>query len=83
MGTLKIGIIPTPGHSPGSVCFYVAQEGWLFTGDTLFKGTVGSTNHVYSRPLDLSISLKELFTLPPATLVYPGHGEPTTIGNEM
>jgi hydroxyacylglutathione hydrolase len=76
-------LIPTPGHTPGSVCYYVPQEKWLFTGDTLFKGSVGSTTHRYSSPLHLSESLAKLRQLPGETLVYPGHGDPTTIKIEL
>ncbi len=79
----EIEVILTPGHTPGSMCFYLPKKGWLFTGDTLLKGTIGETHHKYSRPLDLSRSLEKLFTLPPETVVYPGHGEPTTLAAEV
>ena len=76
-------VLHTPGHTPGSVCFYLPKAGYLFTGDTLFKGSVGETRHQYSSALKLSSSLKKLSLLPPETVVYPGHGEPTTIGDEF
>lgn len=66
-------IIPTPGHTPGSVSLYAKP--FLFSGDTLFADSIGATNHSYSRSMDLKRSLKSLFSLPPSTLVYPGHGE--------
>lgn len=75
--------IATPGHTPGSVCYYLKAENWLFTGDTLFQGSVGSTNHKYSSPLKLSQSLAKLKQLPGETVIYPGHGEPSTIKIEL
>ncbi len=76
-------VILTPGHTPGSVCFYAPIEGWLFTGDTLLKGTIGETHHKYSSALKLSRSLEKLYALPQETVVYPGHGAETTIAYEV
>jgi len=86
VGTLKIEVIHTPGHTPGSVCFLV--NGNLFTGDTLFVGAVGRTDLTGASLDTLLGSLeKKLLVLPPETIVWPGHdyGEtPTsTIGREM
>lgn len=78
----KLKIIETPGHTPGGCCFYFRDERILFTGDTLFKGTVGRTDLSYSSRQDLEDSLKKLFVLPVGTTVYPGHGEETIIGQE-
>ncbi|MCE9527739.1 MAG: MBL fold metallo-hydrolase [Planctomycetales bacterium] len=79
-------VLDTPGHSSGHVVFLTKdQEPWVvFGGDVLFQGSVGRTDFPDgdSRQLRSSIQTK-LFTLPPETEVYPGHGEPTTIGEEM
>lgn len=73
-------IIPTPGHTPGSVCLYSANI--LFSGDTLFQASVGRTDLPYSSAFDLQKSLRRLSKLPPETKVLSGHGEETTIGHE-
>jgi len=78
----KLKIIPTPGHTPGSCCLYFRDEQTLFTGDTLFKEAIGRTDLSYSSKVDLETSLKTLFALPMETIVYPGHGESTLIGQE-
>lgn len=75
-------IIHTPGHTPGSVCLYSADEQVLFSGDTLFRNAVGRTDFRYSKPLQLNASLHRLFELPAETLIYPGHGETTIIEEE-
>ncbi len=80
-GGESLTVIETPGHTPGSICLYDGKKN-LFTGDTLFKEGIGRTDFSYSKPLQLSKSLDILFRLPENTLVYPGHGEPTTIGAE-
>ena len=72
-------VISTPGHTPGSVCFYFEKEKLIFTGDTLFKDGVGRTDFSYSSRKDLENSLKKIFSLPKKTAVYPGHGGETTI----
>jgi glyoxylase-like metal-dependent hydrolase (beta-lactamase superfamily II) len=76
-------IIHTPGHSAGSVCFFDETLGLLISGDTLFRDGVGRTDGPDSDPAALGDSIeKKLFTLPGSTRVFPGHGEPTTIGRE-
>jgi glyoxylase-like metal-dependent hydrolase (beta-lactamase superfamily II) len=75
-------IITTPGHSPGGVCFYFPDEKVIFTGDTLFLGTIGRTDLEGSDEKLMSNSLKRLAQLPDDTTVYPGHGPQTTIGQE-
>jgi len=88
-GKLKISsafspiVIPTPGHTPGSVCYHFPEDNLLFSGDTLFAGAVGRTDLSYSRPLDLATSLAKLKHLPGGTQVYPGHGQPTTVKQEL
>ncbi len=75
-GTLQIECLHTPGHTPGSCCFYSRDQGWLFTGDTLGEEGTSENNHAYTRPLELSASRARLLRLPAATQVYPGHGDP-------
>lgn len=75
----SLKILPTPGHTPGSVCFYFEKEKILFSGDTLFKEAIGRYDFSYSNKKDLDSSLKKLIQLPDEVIVYPGHGEPTTI----
>ncbi|PIP62217.1 hypothetical protein COW98_05185 [Candidatus Roizmanbacteria bacterium CG22_combo_CG10-13_8_21_14_all_35_9] len=78
----KFQVITTPGHSPGSVCFYFKKEKVVFTGDTLHKGTIGRFDHSYCNKKDLKNSLITLSKLPEETKVYPGHEEETTIKEE-
>lgn len=75
--------IATPGHSPGSVCYWIRDAAILVSGDTLFKGTCGRTDLPGGNARTLSRSLSSLAALPPETAVYPGHGDPTTIGEEL
>lgn len=82
-GDLKLKIFYTPGHAEGSVCIYISEEKTLFCGDVLFQGGIGRTdlpggNH----ELLLEIIATKLFTLPPETIVFPGHGSSTTIEEE-
>lgn len=73
----------TPGHSPGSTCFYAAELGTVFSGDTLFNGGPGATGRSFSDHPTILVSIKErLLTLPAETLVNTGHGDSTTIGAE-
>lgn len=82
IGNFQATVLHTPGHSPGSVCFYFANESVLFSGDTLFKGSFGNLSFPGCCKKDMCKSLADLKKLPKQTLVYPGHGENTTIGNE-
>lgn len=75
-------VLPTPGHTPGSVCFYWPEEKVLLSGDTLFCMGFGRTDLPGGNYGQLMQSLNTLFALPSDTLVYPGHGESTTIGAE-
>lgn len=82
-GDLRIRALHTPGHTRGMLALLVNDEA-VFTGDTLFKGTVGGTlapGHATFADLQRSI-MDVLMKLPPATDVYPGHTDPTTIGAE-
>lgn len=82
VGKLTIHILHTPGHSPGGICLYLPKEELLFSGDTLFQGTMGRIDFPTSKAEDMWRSLKKLAELPPLTKVFPGHGDPTSIGNE-
>jgi len=71
----KLKVIKTPGHTPGSVCFYFEDESKLFTGDTLFgKGAVGRTDFSYGDANNLRKSITKLSLLADGTIIYPGHG---------
>ena len=82
-GSHTFRIIRTPGHSHGSVSFYCAEENVLFTGDTLFKGSIGRTDFPGGSMFQIISSLRELAQLPDTTIVYPGHGPQTSIGFEL
>lgn len=76
-------VIHTPGHSWGSVCLYARERGWLFSGDTLFKGGPGATGRSYSNFDTIIASISQrLLTLDASTIVHPGHGGSTWIGAE-
>jgi glyoxylase-like metal-dependent hydrolase (beta-lactamase superfamily II) len=76
-------ILHIPGHSPGSVGFYNATNKFIVNGDVLFKNGYGRTDLPFCNETDLFNSIKnKLFALPSETIVYTGHGEPTTIGEE-
>lgn len=76
-------VLHTPGHAPGAVCFYCAQLGCVFTGDTLFQGGPGATGRSFSDRAVLEASIEaRLFELPDETVVHTGHGDDTTIGAE-
>lgn len=81
LGSYKIKVIHTPGHTEGGVCYLV--DGKLFSGDTLFRGSVGRTDLFGGNFGKLSDSIKnKLFKLDDKTEVFPGHGDMTTIGFE-
>jgi len=78
-----LSIIPTPGHTPGGVCYYFPNDKLLLSGDTLFAGSVGRTDLPGGDMATLMQSLKKLAALPPDTAVIPGHGMFTTIADEL
>ena len=79
----KFRVIHTPGHTSGGVSYYVESENVLFSGDTLFHGSVGRTDFKTSSMSSLVHSIREkLFLLPDETVVYPGHMGATSIGTE-
>ena len=82
LGSIAIEVIHTPGHTPGGVCFYLPEQKILFSGDTLFRGTIGNLSFPTCDPEKMWSSLKKLALLPKEVVVYPGHGPKTTIGKE-
>jgi glyoxylase-like metal-dependent hydrolase (beta-lactamase superfamily II) len=89
VGTLKFTVVHTPGHSPGSVCFRLHEDGeagireTLFSGDTLFQGSVGRTDLWGADQEAMFRNIrKRIFTLDDDTRVCPGHGPETTVGIE-
>lgn len=80
-GQEKLKVIETPGHTPGGIS--LLGNGFVFDGDTLFYQAIGRTDFRYASKEALIASIKnKLFKLPDETLIYPGHGEPTTVGEE-
>lgn len=82
-GSHTLKIIETPGHSRGSVCFYCEEENICFTGDTLFRGSIGRTDLPGGSMFQIIQSLRMLTQLPDTVTIYPGHGEESTIGFEL
>lgn len=80
LGNLTFEVNHRPGHAPGHVVIH--GHGVALVGDCLFAGSIGRTDLPYSKPQDLAESLKKIAQLPPDTIVYPGHGPSTTIGEE-
>jgi hydroxyacylglutathione hydrolase len=79
----RLAIRFTPGHSPGHVCFYCKEQGFVIGGDVLFQGSIGRTDLPGGNFNTLISSIKtQLFPLPAETIVYSGHGPQTTIGHE-
>lgn len=82
VGNYSFEVIETPGHTPGGICFYCKDEKVLFSGDTLFKHSIGNLSFPTARPHLMWDSLSKLAHLPSDTRVFPGHGQATTIGAE-
>ena len=82
LGELTMRVLHTPGHTPGGICLYLAEQGVLLSGDTLFAGTCGNISFPTAEPEKMWQSLKKLASLPGKTKVYPGHGPTTTIAEE-
>ena len=86
--TVKIGrgelkVLHVPGHSPGSICLYDEEDGFIIVGDTLFQGSIGRTDLMGGNHRQLIDAIKnKLLTLPRETVVLSGHGDATTIGQE-
>lgn len=83
LGDDQLEVRFAPGHAPGHIVFYYPQGNWLIAGDVLFNGSIGRTDLPGGNFDTLIHSIRtQLFTLPDNTIVYPGHGPQTTIGNE-
>ncbi len=83
IGHFSIDVRLVPGHAPGHLVFYFADQGVLIAGDTLFQGSVGRTDLYRGDFETLAESIQsQIYTLPDATVVYPGHGGATTVGGE-
>lgn len=83
VGTLRLEVLHTPGHTPGHVCFYEPSEMVLYDGDVLFRRGIGRTDLPGGSWQQLLHSIRKvLFALPDETVVYSGHGPATTIGEE-
>jgi len=84
VGKLKLRVLDTPGHSPGSVSLVVEGEGRILVGDLIFQGSVGRTDLPGGSHETLIRSVEDkIFTFPPKTQLYPGHGPSTSVGVEM
>lgn len=83
VGELEFQVIHTPGHTKGGSCLYNQKENFLFSGDTIFSGTWGRTDLPTSNRDDIFKSIVErIMVLPEETIIYPGHGKMTLVGEE-
>jgi glyoxylase-like metal-dependent hydrolase (beta-lactamase superfamily II) len=83
-GNSELEVIHVPGHAPGSLAFYSKKDKSVFTGDALFEGSIGRSDLPGGNHETLLNSIRErLFILPADTVVYPGHGNATLIGDEL
>lgn len=83
-GSHKLNILKTPGHTPGSVLFYNTNESVAFSGDTLFKMSIGRTDFEFGSYDEIIKSLKKIsLQIPAGTTILPGHGERTTLQDEI
>lgn len=83
VGEYKFRVLFTPGHAPGHCCFYCEEAGWLFSGDLVFYHSYGRTDLTGGDEETLMKSIRErILTLPPETLIMPGHNDYTTVRDE-
>jgi hydroxyacylglutathione hydrolase len=84
VGNATLRVLSTPGHTPGGLCFYDEADSEVFTGDSLFEGSIGRTDFPGGNCEQLITCLQaKVMVLPPSTKVYPGHGVSTTVGDEL
>lgn len=84
LGDERVEVLHAPGHSPGSLLYYVPSAGFVLTGDVLFRGSIGRTDLPGGDHGQLLRSIaSRIAGLPPSTIVYPGHGPATTVGYEL
>lgn len=76
----SITVAHTPGHTPGSVCYLT--DGWLLSGDLVFRGSIGRSDFPNSSPADMESSLRRFLAWEDGLVLYPGHGPETTVGRE-
>jgi hydroxyacylglutathione hydrolase len=82
-GSVEAHVLHTPGHTPGSISLYLPLESKLVAGDTLFEGSIGRTDLPGGDTAQIGRSIRgKLYTLPEDTIVFPGHGGTTSIGQE-
>lgn len=82
-GRIRIEVIDTPGHTPGHVSFYLEEPGMIFSGDTIFAGSIGRTDFPGGSFDALINSVRtRIFPLPDKTIIHPGHGSQTSVGRE-
>lgn len=82
-GSIEAHVLHTPGHTPGSISLYIPVEKKVIAGDTLFQHSIGRTDLPGGDTAQIGRSIRaKLYTLPEDTIVFPGHGETTTIGEE-
>lgn len=83
IGNGELKVLQVPGHSPGSIALYDSKDKFLISGDALFEGSIGRTDLPGGSSKELIESIKiKILSLPDDTVVYPGHGDPTTVGSE-
>ena len=83
IGDIRLEVLHTPGHTEGGICLYWREGGLLFTGDTLFAGSIGRTDFPGGSWPVLEKSIRErIYSLPGETVILPGHGESSTVARE-
>ena len=82
IGNIELSVISAPGHSPGGVLYYEKEQGFLFTGDTIFRGSIGRTDFYGGDAPTLMNTLNKIKNYPDECVIYSGHGEKTTIKHE-
>lgn len=84
LGSEEVKVIHMPGHSPGGIALYCPDSGFVLTGDSVFKGSVGRTDLPGGNMSTLLRSIRKgILTLPPSTVILPGHGDETTVAAEL
>lgn len=84
IGDEPLKVIHVPGHSPGSIVLYAPQSHFMIAGDVIFKNSIGRTDLAGGNHTDLLNNInRKVLSLPPDTVIYPGHGPSTTVGDEI
>ncbi len=83
VGALEVKVMETPGHSPGHVCYHIENEKVLIAGDLIFRGSIGRTDFPGCNAEDMQRSLLKVKKLHPDTLIFSGHGPPTSVKREI